>query len=267
MRRRKAGYSKGVLSAQASDEDLTCKLPLMHVTTVGAARDILAARQLEVSKCDVFEKELLYFFLARPDYRFKHGDEKREFLSYFPVVLIFNPETVARVYHVYPFDTGGASAGLFDDQSDEYSLLEDYELSPNLEAAYKHVAWAFGNVENYLKGNVVLKANEIPAFESVVQSFIAIAGMASEGSNKPDKRASSIEIATEHNVLLEKNLSRIIVPSQMLSDMGKDNTEIIAILNELDVQVEVYAWEPNSIPNEKLYDLRDTILSGLLDAQ
>lgn len=261
MKRRKAGVRKRTLSKEASKFETGHELPLIHVTTVGGAREILSEGQLSTERCSVFGKELLYFFLARPDYRFKHGDEKREFLSFFPVVLVFDPASVPVVYHVYPFDTGGAVAGLFDDLSDPYTMLEDYELSPNLDAAHKHVSWAFGSIENYLDGNILLKAGDVPAFSNVVQSFVSIAGMASQGSNKPDKRASAVEIASQHNVILKSNLRKIIVPAQMLSDAGVANEDLVKTLKELDVDVELYDWQPNLAPNEILSNLREVVLS------
>jgi hypothetical protein len=227
-------------------------LPLVHVTAVGIAREIVNSGKLEARPCPVFNRNLLYFFAVRAAYRLKDGDGKSHQINRFPFVFIVRPESVPSPYHVYPFDTGGAFKGVFDAESDPYVFLEDYELEPNFSAAAGHIGWAFGTLEAYVEGN--LRADilgEIPPHETVTAGFIDIARMGRSGSNQPDKRASAVEIACSHDVQLKDNILLAILPKQYLEeDGGNPNHDFMTRLKADGIPWEVYDWQPNTTPNE-----------------
>ena len=250
MRRRKGLPAQRQLRARADRGALPEKLPLVHVTATGFAREIVESGQFEVRRCKVFNRDLVYFFVLRPAYRRKDGDEKSERINRFPFVFVVSPDAI-NPFHVYPFDTGGADAGVFSDQADEYVCLEDFELEPRHDAAAGQIGWAFASLEDYFEGN--LRAgliSDVPAHETVTLGYHAIAGMARTGSNQPDKRASAVEIATSHNVPLKGNVLLAVIPRQYLDDDGRENTAFINQLKALGIMWRTYEWEPNTTPNE-----------------
>jgi hypothetical protein len=207
-------------------------------------------RSALLKKSRGFVSYLIYFFVLRPAYRRRNGDEKSELINRFPFVFVLSPDAVIP-FHVYPFDTGGAADGIFSDQADEYVCLEDYELEPTHDAAAAHIGWAFRTLKDYFDGN--LRNNlmgDLPAHETVTRSYHAIAGMAKVGSNQPDKRASAIEITSSHNIPLKGNVVLAVIPRQYLEDDGRENTLFMNQLKALGIDWETYEWQPNTTPNE-----------------
>jgi hypothetical protein len=259
IRRRSGGAPNRQLRQRSQSGEITEKLPLIHVTAVGVAREIVDSGKLEARACPVFKRNLLYFFVMRAAYRFKDGDAKSHQINRFPFVFIVKPETVPDPYHVYPFDTGGAVKGVFEAQSDPYVFLEDYELAPTHAAAAGQIAWAFGALEAYLDGNL---RNDIldgvPAHETVTRGFVDIALMARSGSNQPDKRASAIEVACSHDVPLNGNVLLAILPKQYLEeDGGNPNVDFISRLKAAGIPWEVYDWQPNTTPDDFQREIAD----------
>lgn len=232
------------------------KLPLVHVTSVWAANEIVTAGKLETRHCKVFRRDLIYFFVLRPAYKDKHSDEKSHQLTRFPVVLILNPEAVEVPFHVYPFDTGAAVSGAFGDQADPYVPLEDYELEPTHAAAAGHIAWAFKTPLAYFDGQLrhdILA--DVPDFESVTRGFVDVARMGRAGSNQHDKRASAIEVAVSHDLDLKGSVLFAVLPKQYLEAASGPNAMLLARLAELDIEHQFYNWQPNTAPRE----FQDTI--------
>lgn len=254
MRRRAKGTQPDrQLRARADRGTLPEKLPLIHITATGFAKEIVEAGQLEVRQCGVFRKDLVYFFVLRPAYSLKGGDEKSERINRFPFAFVLKADAVPNPYHVYPFDSGGAALGVFSDQADEYVCLEDFELESTQTAAAGHIGWAFGTLDDYFEGNLRGGlTDDVPAHETVTLAWQAIAGMARTGSNdfNPDKRASAVEVASARNVPLKGNVLLAVIPKQYLDDDGRKNVAFIDRLTELGIPWKTYEWQPNSVPNE-----------------
>lgn len=250
--RRRGTAADRQLRARGAKGALPDKLPLVHVTAVGIAREIVAARQLQTSPCPVFGKvPLLYFFVLRPAYRRKDGDAKSHQINRFPFVFILSPDAIPTPYHVYPFDTGGAESGVFAPQADPHDYLEDYELAPSHEAAVGHIGWAFETLDAYFEGELrrdILAG--VPQHETVTRGFVDIARLARTGSNQPDKRASAVEIATNQNVPLKGNVLLAILPKQYLEDASVSNKQFMDRLKAEEVAWKTYDWQPNTAPNE-----------------
>lgn len=266
MRRRNGLLPQRHLRSRAARGMLPEKLPLVHVTATGLAREIIESRQFEVRHCRVFDKSLVYFFVMRPAYRQKGGNAKSDKINRFPFVFVVSPEVVAP-FHLYPFDSGGADAGVFAEQADEYVCLEDYELDTAHDAAAGHIGWAFGTLKDYFDGNLRNDlVADVPAHETVTLSYHAIAGMARSGSNQPDKRASAIEIATSQNVPLKGNVLLAVIPSQYLDDKSTENDSFINQLKALDIQWRTYEWAPNMVPNELQEDIARIVRRFFVDS-
>lgn len=264
MRRARSGLPRRLngtpdhqIRRRAAPTGIPQGLPLVHITPVAYAKRIVESRQLEARQCGVFKHKLIYFFAMRTAYRLRGADEKSHQINRFPFVFILRPDCFETPFHVYPFDTGGAAEGKFDEQADPYEYLEDYELEPSHDAVAGHIGWAFGSVEAYLDGELrphVLA--EVPMSETVTRGYVDIARMAGAGSNAPDKRASAIEVACAHNIALKGNVILAILPDRYLEAREDDAVQsFIRALEDLEIAWETYAWQPSKTPNEFYEDL------------
>ena len=226
-------------------------LDLVHITSVGWGRRIVAAGKIELRRCNVFGRDLVYTFMARPAYRFHDGDVKSDQISRFPFVFVISPEKLGAPFHVYPFDTGAAAAGRYGDLAQPTVYLDDYELEPSIAAAMQHIAWAFGTNSSYFEG--VLKAglaDTLPYWRSVGRGWIDIAGLAATGVDRPDARAIAIEVAYSSAIDLRQGHVRLaIFPQQLMEDERGDNAQFIAELQQLGLAVKTYDWRPNETPD------------------
>lgn len=243
------------------DPNTKGSLPLVHVTSAWASMEVVRGKKFETRKCDVFQRELLYFFVLRPAYRSRYGSEETHQISRFPVVFVLKADAVPAPLHVYPFDTGGAAKGAFASQADKYVPLEDYALSPTHDAAAAHIEWAFsgtaGYFEGQLRGDIL---DDVKPFESVVSGFIDVARMGREGSNLHDKRASTVEVAASHDVQLKDNVLFTIIPKQYLEGNG----ELVDAIAELGSEHTTYDWQPNKSPDDFQAEIMDITRRWLL---
>lgn len=237
--------------------DVPARLPLVHITPVAHAKRIVASRKLEARLCGVFNRKIIYFFAMKAAYRFRDADEKSHQINRFPFVFILRPDAFEVPFHVFPFDTGAADRGMFDAQADPFEYLEDYELDPTHDAVSGHIGWAFGSIEAYLNGDLkpdLLKG--IPISETLTRGFVDIARMAGSGSNSPDKRASAIEVACDHNIDLKGNVLHAIIPDRYLESPDCEATRsFTTALNELEISWSTYPWQPSKAPNEFYEDI------------
>lgn len=235
---------------------------LIHVTPVGLAREIIETGKIEARACKVFKnKELAYFFALRPAYRLRDGSEKTDKINYFPCVFVVSPKKLREPFHVYPFDTGGAVSGMFDAKADRTIPLQDYELDPTLEAAGKHIRWAFGDIENYLQGDLRSDVLEgVPLHETVTRGFVDIAELASSGHNAPDRRASAVEVAYNRHIPLKGNVRLVVLPKQYVEDTTGVNGPLITRLKDLGIEWKVYDWQPNRAPDDFLHEITDVVM-------
>ena len=230
----------------------TKSLLLLHITPVGAAQEIVDSGQIETRHCKVFSRKLTYFFVFRPAYRLRNGDEKSDQISRFPVVFIVSPDDLGDPFHVYPFDTGGAESGVFDERADEWVFLEDYELEPTLTAVRRHITWGFGSVEAYFDGELKPDLMQsLKQWDIVPRSFVDIARLAASGANEqPDRRASAIEVAYSRHVPLKGHVKLVILPKQYLEDATSKNTAFMKKLKAAKVDWVPYDWQPSTTPDE-----------------
>lgn len=112
------------------------------MTAVGIAREIIRAGQLETRICKALGANLTYFFAMRPAYKLRDADEKHDILDYFPFVFLVSTDNLGPSYHVYPFDTGGALEGAFDEGASPAVYLEDYALEET--QFLKGAKWSVG---------------------------------------------------------------------------------------------------------------------------
>jgi hypothetical protein len=237
------------LDARTSAPSNAGDLWLTHVTMAGWADEILRSKKIETRECKALRKKLAYFFALKPAYGQKTDLDKSDQVSRFPAVFIIDPLNLVPPYHVYPFDTGGALAGTFGDCPDPTVFLEDYELSPNLEAAEGHISWAFGSRAAYFDGEL---KSELPStlqsFDKVGRSYVAIARLDSTRVNAPDGRSCAIEVAYSSDVPLLNNCRAIVLPKQHIEDEDGSCSEVLELIHASGIEELYYDWQPNEYP-------------------
>jgi len=221
---------------------------LVHVTAVGTAREIIRTGQIETRVCKALGANLVYFFALRPAYKLRDADQKNDILDFFPFVFLVSTDNLGPPYHAYPFDTGGALEGAFDEGASPAVYLEDYALEETLQAVNDHILWAFETPANYYDGKLRTEfGKDIPDWDTGPKTFAKIARLASAGSNRPDRRASAIEVAYARHVPLS-DVKFAVLPYQFLEDPHGPNTDMIDRLTAAGVSWETYQWRPNRAP-------------------
>lgn len=237
---------------------------LVHVTSVGAGREIIEAGKLEARACRHFGKDLVYFFIDRVGYRPSGSDEKSDQINRFPFVFVQPYITDKDFFHAYPFDTGAALSGLFEDKADPHVYLEDYELQNNLSGVSAHILWAFDNHEDYIHGDVSSdQKDKLNPWDSVERSFFDIAHLASPRHNRPDNRASAVEVAFDFSYSIHKNQTFAVFPKQLIEWGKNTNHDVVSRLNSRKIQWETYNWMPNSRPIDFFKEISETIAEAL----
>lgn len=246
-----------ISQGEAKDLD-TIRMPIVHLTESGRAISILETDRFETRKCSVFSKDLVYFFLARSAYKLKGGYERSTNVSVFPFVFIIPNTEQLQPYHIYPFDSGGAHAGVFDSADpDPYVPLQDYALRPTYRAVSAHIQWAFGSTENYMEGRLRKGIEEgIPYHDGSARSYIRIARSEKSGTNRPDSRVCTIEIAYGHNIDVNGNVKFAIFPDAYLDNPVHSAVKIIS---EMNIDFQTYHWIDNSEPNSHLMEVSNIV--------
>lgn len=239
-------------------------VPLVHVTEIGYGRDIILSGQLEARFCDVFGRDLLYFFLGRPAYRLKHEETASRKITRYPIVFVADPKRVAATQS-FPFDTGALSEGIYTN-ADPHLAIEDYQLNGAVDGALRQLSFAFQNVDDYFAGRLRVDIeDDLPAFAHATRSYIEIAKMATHARNRPgafDDRASAIEVATDRHLDLKGAIEMVILPKQYLEGpKGGANAEIVSQLSELDIETDTYDWDPTKTPADYRAEINSKVLA------
>jgi hypothetical protein len=267
-RRRGLAANRELQSLAAGANPLPRPLDLVHVTSVGAGREIISLGQIETRLCASFKSELVYLFLARPAFRLRNGEAKSDQINRFPCVFVLHGDSLGDPpFHIYPFDTGAALDGRYGDIVDPHVPLEDYELEPNLQAAQRHIVWAFGGNSQYFDGALRPGLmSSLPHFRSVGRGYLTIAALASTGSNRPDKRASAIEIAYSRHLPLKDHLRVVIIPQQLIEEGGETNRRLLDQLEQQHLQWKTYDWRPYETPDSFMDEITQIVRRILVDA-
>jgi hypothetical protein len=269
IRRRRPGLSpkRELRDLAASVKTLPTPLDLIHVTSVGYGREIVSLGQIETTHCAVFKRELVYLFLARPAYRLRNGGAKSDQINRFPCAFVIRVDNLGPPFHIFPFDTGAAVSGCYGDTVDPHVYLEDYELDPELRAAQRHIEWAFGSNRRYYEGDLIPGLREsLRAWQSAGHGYLTIAGLAATGSNRPDKRASAIEVAYARHLPLKDNVRLVIFPQQLIEDERGENSEFVADLRRQGIVWEIYDWRPNEAPDFFMDEITRIVRRSLQEA-
>ncbi|MDP4024737.1 hypothetical protein Q8W71_19085 [Methylobacterium sp. NEAU 140] len=246
---RKSGIPDRSIRQNKVDE--THEIYLVHICNVGALREIIRTRKIITNGCRVFKRELNYFFLLKAAYKPKSSEEKSDLLDFFPAAIVLNASKLPEPHHVYPFDSGGAHSGAFNEAYNPYLALDDFELEPNFSSALGHVDWAFSSRKNYYHGVLIPGLHEnIPVWMAAPATFLKIAKLAQAGHNRPDSRASAVEVAFSEHVPLVPHVHHLIFPKQFLEDKHAINGDVDGFLSTSECSYCSYDWQPNRMPSD-----------------
>lgn len=202
-------------------------LPLMHSCECFDARNILTTQELEARFCNVFKKDLLYFYYGKPSYPVgEKVEEYRTDLEYLPVCFVVDLRKVS-IYKVYPFDSGAFFANVYSDFLHRHMKIDSFELPCNEEGIKSYLSFMFGDNDKYFDGIAVKRdLTGEPNLDALLRMMTA------DGTMKFDERARTIEVISRDSVQLKDALKCVILPINLLQD---DNIVTFLRDNNIDV--------------------------------
>jgi len=172
---------------------------------------------------------------------------------------VVSPENLGHPFHVYPFDTGAAVKGIYQEKVVPGDFLEDFALRSDLNSIKQHIKWAFGDNSSYFDGNLKNDLDlSIDEWKTTAKGFVRIAGLAGTATNDPDQRAAAVEVAYARHIPIRGNVRAVIVPKQFIENSKTQvaNDEFLSALKNHGIDYKIYDWRPSETPNYYLDEIR-----------
>jgi len=196
-------------------------LPLTHTCDGFQFRGIIQRSQLLANPCPNFNNNLLvYRFYGRPAYRPDSWKDNsaRTMYPYLPCSILLKENSTSSAKRIAPFDTGAYFKGKYKDFFHPGMVLDDFFLDPSryIQMAQRIVGMFYESNSDYYfdrPGN----AERIPptAFEAQIYHEIIKA----KATKNHDDRYSTIEIQTDHSILLDDaSVLHVVLPKVFLQD-------------------------------------------------
>ena len=195
-------------------------LPLVHTTVMKHFESIIDTKELMPTRCNILDRDLLYFFYGKPNYRNQNGSVHSTKIIWFPICILFNINILSenKIAHIFPFDSGAYSSGRYSNIIEGNSDLISYSLPNSLKEVGKFLSYFFENVIDYFNGDPIKK--QIDPFPS--QIFDCNNLYNANGDQSFDDRAKSIEISLLKKVILSPNfIDLVICPRSLRNIMDK----------------------------------------------
>lgn len=220
-------------------------IPAFHSCDSFFLRKILNERKLSTSEDDVFENEkLLYLFYGRPAYK-SANQQSSKLKAFLPISFIVKSESIDRIKRVISFDSGAFKNGLYNNYLHPQMSLDNFILTPTIDAVKKAICYLFGTNENYFKGI----PKEKPPFDPLDFEIECLYNLISGNEQQiVDDRKSTFEIQLDNQLFLtNSSLEAVILPDFFLS------SELVTrvLVNEL--KVEILSYESYGIPSPDNY--------------
>lgn len=199
----------------ASSNEEGTKLPLLHTTAAYDFTEIAGADSIAPMHCDIFDEELTYLFYGRPAYRTQAAVHRN--LKYnWPFCFVLDPEHVASVKAIYPFDTGAFALGLYQGFFHKNTERDDFRLPGDLKYARKVAGRFYEDAKDYLTGGTQ-KYEDLPLSEFEAQGIQALANYPQRvalNANTPqrDERSTSIEVQSNCQIEIDEACMALIIP-------------------------------------------------------
>jgi hypothetical protein len=214
-------------------------LPLTHVTRPDIFMELVESQTLTITKCKVYEEELLYFFYGRPAYRPFRGVQSTSQPGFRPVCILLNPDAIADITRMVPFDSGAFSKELYSQHIPPYMNLTNFEFHGGIEQAAKFVAAFFGTNLAYYLGRIRTDLKLSPT-DFIGHAYSSI--LCDRSVTNFDDRRGTIEIHSSKNVLLTReSVKAVSLPYEFLEDFKLRSR----LLND---------WECDVIPYDVYHD-------------
>lgn len=193
--------------------------PLVHTTKSFKLREIIALAGLSPSHCDVFDEQLLYFFVGRPAYQWLKSDGTPRDWE-LPTCFIFDEIPALTPKRIYPFDSGAHHQKRYPSYVQDIGREKFECASP---AAPRRLISAFyGSFSNYVSGRPKSAADFSDEFSlsPLDAEVLAIQALAEDQSTSTtDDRRFSIELQSSGAVSFsEVSPSAVILPTVYLRD-------------------------------------------------
>lgn len=202
---------------QNQSTNFKSSLPLVHSSESYRLLSILGTSKISVNQCDTFRAEnLAYFFHGRPSYR-KYHDNPQEWQL--PFVLILESACLLNIRRIFPFDTGS----FFSKRLPSYITVfdsEGFELSETPHAIDLLIDIFFGSDDDYLH-NRVKSLDEVHGRSRLNirhAEITALCTMYNSNELKADDRAQTIEIQSEHDVMIKDHILGVVMPRPYFDD-------------------------------------------------
>ena len=186
------------------------KLPLVHTTCVRFIKQIFQEKKLVPLHCNVLNKDLIYLFYGKPNYRNSHGTTPSTKVDWFPICLIFKNEILKhnKIAYIFPFDSGAFINKKYQNIIEEYHEIKDYELPDNLCDTGKFLNYMFASTKDYINGNPINQTITMP-----LELYDCYSLYSAMGDQPFDDRAKTVEISVYNEIEIKpENIALIICP-------------------------------------------------------
>lgn len=185
------------------------RLPLVHTTDAFQFIGMMDGGAIKPQDCPVFDGETLtYYFYGRPAFRPNAREDATGLEHYFPVCLIFKPETAVDIRRIFPFDSGAFQGGHYAAYVHRNMALGDFALDVDPSSPARLVSRFYGSNEGYIFSKDPI--DDVPADHLEGRSYIGLTS--AKGGNALDSRGSGVEIQGTAPIKLEEAVEAVILP-------------------------------------------------------
>ncbi len=227
------------INAKSKDDKLPDVLPAFHTCQGLLGLKILQDETLKIKYCNVFKKDLLYFFYGKPAYPVKSKNDKSGTNPLLcPICFIVNTQKI-NFYEVYPFDTGAFDAGMYDEFINNKFNINDYKVESNIQGILSYIKVMFGDNENYIKRESTI--TEDATADEEINALISLLNC--DGEYQFDERACTVEIISNKNYAIKDVVECIILPNAVLRDENVKN-----VLDKNNIKYITYSYRTLTKP-------------------
>lgn len=225
-------YYKKYISEHQFPSD---SMPLVHICDCYTFRKIFTSKKILPTNCNVFNKDLAYYFYGRPSYRVNNSSQTSKSMSMFPICFIIDSDQLSTIDNAYPFDTGAFETGLFANYFHEDCLVSDFKFMKNYDFINQFVGYFYGNNKNYYDGITTIDKNSIPMMAYELHYLHQLIN--TEVVENFDDRCHTLEIQTTQELnITAGGVKAMVLPAGLINDPA-----ISAFLMDYDIHAITYS--------------------------
>lgn len=181
----------------------TTGLPLVHTTQAYFLRSILKQDAIVPQWCDVFRKDVSYFFVGRPAFKVRGGESEASEWE-LPCCFILQYDAVLKPTRVFPFDSGAFAGGRMPNYLRMMNINE-FDVAALADGPTRIIGAYFADIRSYFRGRAKGTEDFQREFSPGVfdAEIKAIHRLALDTNNaKLDDRRLSVELQTDASIEL-----------------------------------------------------------------